>query len=106
MVCFLQAAEIEMIENEIIREERPCFIVSNALISPMGNLSTKNQQQIPIIKEPSEHNNDTPKSFIGGGSSSQGSQQRFNVQLIDDTDTASMASGNAQGAGVGQVQGG
>ena len=35
----------------------------------------ENRQQIPIIEEPSEHQNDTTKSFVGvgtsGGSSSQ-----------------------------------
>lgn len=71
VVWFLQAAELEMIENEMIKEERPCFNVSNALIAPMGNLTTKNQQQIPIIEEPVELNSDTPKSFVGVSTSSQ-----------------------------------
>ncbi|XP_076941100.1 uncharacterized protein LOC143610525 [Bidens hawaiensis] len=105
VVCFLQAAEIEMIENEMIKEEKPCFNLSNALIAPMGNLTTKNQQQIPIIEEPVEHSNDTPKSFVGGSTSSHGNQQRFNVQLIDDTDTASMASGQIPHTGSGNGQG-
>ncbi|XP_076926732.1 uncharacterized protein LOC143590016 [Bidens hawaiensis] len=86
VVCFLQAAELEMIENEMIKEDKPSFNVSNALIAPMGNLTTKNQQQIPIIEEPSDHNNETAKSFIGGGSISVGN-------------------GNAQSAGTGHVQG-
>ena len=74
VVCFLQASEIEMIDNEMIREESPSFTVSNALIAPMGNLSTKNHQQIPIIEEPSEHHNDNTKSFVGVGTSGGGSQ--------------------------------
>ena len=65
VVCFLQASEIEMIDNEMIKDESPSFAVSNAFIAPMGNLSTKNHQQIPIIEEPSEHHNDTTKSFVG-----------------------------------------
>ncbi|XP_076954003.1 uncharacterized protein LOC143628252 [Bidens hawaiensis] len=105
VVCFLQAAEIEMIENEMIKEERPCFNVSNALIAPMRNLTTKNQQQILIIEEPVEHSADTLKSFVGGSTSNHGNQQRLNVQLIDDTDSASMASGQVPHTSGGNGQG-
>ncbi|XP_076920627.1 uncharacterized protein LOC143581822 [Bidens hawaiensis] len=83
-----------MIENEMIKEEKPCFNLSNALIAPMGNLSTKNQQQTPIIEEPTDHSADTHKSFTGGSISQHGSQSRFNVQLIEEIETASMAAGH------------
>ncbi|XP_076898266.1 uncharacterized protein LOC143551801 [Bidens hawaiensis] len=79
VIFFLQAAEIEMIENEMIKEDKPCFQVSNALIAPMGNFSVKNQPQIPIIEEPSEHGGDTPRGFVAGNSSNQSGQSRFNV---------------------------
>ncbi|XP_076897574.1 uncharacterized protein LOC143550908 [Bidens hawaiensis] len=68
VICFLQAAEHEMIENNMIKEDKPSFQVANALIALMGNLSTKNQQQIPIIKEPIEYGAETPKVFVIGQS--------------------------------------
>ncbi|XP_076915071.1 uncharacterized protein LOC143574303 [Bidens hawaiensis] len=48
------SAEQEMIENYMIKEEKPSFQVTNALIAPMENMSTKNQQHIPIIEEPND----------------------------------------------------
>ncbi|XP_076941573.1 uncharacterized protein LOC143611196 [Bidens hawaiensis] len=95
VICFLQADEHEMIENSMIKEDKPNFRVANALIAPIGNLSAKNQQQIPIIEEPSEYGVETPGVFVAGQSSNQGRQSRFNVQLTDDNDTSSMASGQA-----------
>ncbi|XP_076939407.1 uncharacterized protein LOC143608103 [Bidens hawaiensis] len=70
VICFLQAAKIEMIENEMIKEEIPCF-----------------------------------QAFVGGSSSNLGSQSWFNVQLIDDNDSASMASGHLPYAGGNGGQG-
>ncbi|XP_076905313.1 uncharacterized protein LOC143561036 [Bidens hawaiensis] len=43
VISFLQAAEHEMIENHMIREEKQSFPVTNALVAPMGNLSIKSQ---------------------------------------------------------------
>ncbi|XP_076930123.1 uncharacterized protein LOC143594771 [Bidens hawaiensis] len=81
VLAFLKAAEHEMIENNMIREEKPSFLVTNALVAPMGNLTLKSQQQ-PVVEEPFE-----------SGSMCGGSQARFNVHMIEN-DTASMASGH------------
>ncbi|XP_076952966.1 uncharacterized protein LOC143626923 [Bidens hawaiensis] len=67
VIEFLKAAEHEMIENHIIREEKPSFPITNALVAPMGNLTLKSNQQ-PIVEEPAE-----TSSMCGG------SQSRFNI---------------------------
>lgn len=90
MISFLQAAEHEMIDNHIIKEEKPSFPVTNALVAPMGNPSTRSQQLHQIIEDPSYTNSvtlETPKVYDVG-------QQRFNVQMIEDHDCASTASGH------------
>ncbi|XP_076931010.1 uncharacterized protein LOC143596015 [Bidens hawaiensis] len=38
VIAFLKAAEQEMIENHMIREEKPSFQMTNALVAAMGNL--------------------------------------------------------------------
>ncbi|XP_076922321.1 uncharacterized protein LOC143584052 [Bidens hawaiensis] len=43
VISFLQASEHEMIENHMIREEKPRFPITNALVAPMSNLSIKSQ---------------------------------------------------------------
>ncbi|XP_076939520.1 uncharacterized protein LOC143608350 [Bidens hawaiensis] len=82
VIAFLKAAEQEMIENNMIREEKSSFPMTNALVAPIGNLTLKSQQQ-PIVEEPAE-----------SGSLCGGSQTRFNVQMIED-DVACTASGDS-----------
>ncbi|XP_076884599.1 uncharacterized protein LOC143533833 [Bidens hawaiensis] len=82
VISFLQADEHLMIENHMIREKKSSFPVTNALVVPMGNLSVKSQQLHRINEEPSET-----------GSLCEGSQPRFNIQMIED-ENGSAASGH------------
>ncbi|XP_076890829.1 uncharacterized protein LOC143542041 [Bidens hawaiensis] len=51
VISFLQATEHGMIENNMLKEDKPSFSVINALVAPMSKFSTRSQQ--PIIEEPS-----------------------------------------------------